>query len=93
MERISTEAAIEFLEHWAASNTIDAFEETLTICEAAKRRNVGMDMLRNWEHNGLITDPREANSGYRLYGMREFGRTRVIHSLLQAGCSLTAIYE
>ncbi|MBK8034117.1 MAG: MerR family DNA-binding transcriptional regulator [Chloroflexi bacterium] len=73
MERTSTEAAIEFLEQWAAGNLLDAFEDTVTIGEAAKRLNVSVDMLRNWERNGLITVPREVQSGYRLYGMREFG--------------------
>ena len=91
MERTSTEAAIEFLEHWAAGNLLDAFEDTVTISEAAKRLKVSVDMLRNWERNGLINVPREVNSGYRLYGMREFGRIRVIRSLLQAGYSLMAI--
>lgn len=91
MERTSTEAAIEFLEHWAAGNLLDDFEDTVTIGEAAKRLNVSVDMLRNWERNGLITVPREVQSGYRLYGMREFGRIRVIRSLLQAGYSLMAI--
>jgi DNA-binding transcriptional MerR regulator len=91
MERTSTEAAIEFLEYWAAGNLIDAFEDTITIGKAAKRLNVSVDMLRNWERNGLITVPRETESGYRLYGMREFGRIRVIRSLLQAGYSLMAI--
>jgi DNA-binding transcriptional MerR regulator len=91
MERTSTEAAIEFLEYWAAGNLIDAFEDTVTVGKAAKRLNVSVDMLRNWERNGLITVPREAGSGYRLYGTREFGRIRVIRSLLQAGYSLMAI--
>jgi DNA-binding transcriptional MerR regulator len=91
MERTSTEAAIEFLEYWAAGNLLDAFEDTVTIGKAAKRLNVSVDMLRNWERNGLITVPRETKSGYRLYGMREFGRIRVIRSLLQAGYSLMAI--
>jgi DNA-binding transcriptional MerR regulator len=91
MERTSTEAAIEFLEYWAAGNLIDAFEDTVTIGKAAKRLNVSVDMLRNWERNGLITVPREAGSSYRLYGTREFGRIRVIRSLLQAGYSLMAI--
>jgi DNA-binding transcriptional MerR regulator len=91
MERTSTEAAIEFLEHWAAGNMLDTFEEAVYIGEAAKQLNVSLDMLRNWERNGLISVPREAGSGYRLYGMREFGRIRVIRSLLQAGYSLMAI--
>lgn len=91
MERKSTEAAIEFLEHWATGHLLDAFQEAIYIGEAAKRLNVSVDMLRNWERNGLITVPREAGSGYRLYGMREFGRIRVIRSLLQAGYSLMAI--
>lgn len=91
MERTSTEAAIEFLEYWAVGNLIDAFEDTVTIGKAAKRLNVSVNMLRNWERNGLITVPRETRSGYRLYGMREFGRIRVIRSLLQASYNLMAI--
>lgn len=91
MERTATEAAIEFLEHWAAGNALDAFQELVYIGEAAERLNVSVDMLRNWERSGLITVPREKQSGYRLYGMREFGRIRVIRSLLQAGYSLMAI--
>ena len=63
MERTSTDAAREFLEHWAAGNLLDAFEETVRIGEAAKRLNVSVDMLRNWERNGLITVPRETGSG------------------------------
>jgi DNA-binding transcriptional MerR regulator len=91
MERTSTEAAIEFLEHWAAGNLLDSLQAPVHIGEAAERLNVSLDMLRNWERNGLISVPREAHSRYRLYGMREFGRIRVIRSLLQAGYSLMAI--
>jgi DNA-binding transcriptional MerR regulator len=91
MERTFTEAAIEFLERWAAGYLVDSVQERVHIGEAAKRLNVSVDMLRNWERNGLITVPREPDSQYRLYGTSEFGRIRVIRSLLQAGYSLMAI--
>lgn len=91
MERTFTEAAIEFLERWAAGYLVDSVQERVHISEAAKRLNVTVDMLRNWERNGLIAVPREPDSQYRLYGTSEFGRIRVIRTLLQAGYSLMAI--
>ena len=48
-------------------------------------------MLRNWERNGLIDVPRDPENGYRLYGTAEFGRLRVIRTLVQSGYSLVAI--
>ena len=48
-------------------------------------------MLRNWERNGLIDVPRDPSNQYRLYGTAEFGRLRVIRTLVQSGYSLMAI--
>jgi DNA-binding transcriptional MerR regulator len=53
--------------------------------------HVTVDMLRNWERNGLITVPRDPSNGYRMYGPCEVGRIRVIRTLVQAGYSLMAI--
>lgn len=91
IERTSAEAAIEFLERWAAGYLIDAPQRPVTIREAAARLQVTSDMLRNWERNGLLSVPRDPSNGYRLYGTAEFGRIRVIRTLVQAGYSLMAI--
>lgn len=85
------EAAVEFLEHWAAGHLIDTPQEPLHIGQAAAYLGVTRNTLRHWERNGLLEVPRDATNGYRLYGTAEFGRVRVIRTLVQAGYSLMAI--
>jgi DNA-binding transcriptional MerR regulator len=91
VERTYAESAVEFLERWAAGHLIDSSRQKLHIGKAAEYLNVSIDMLRNWERNGLIDVPRDPISHYRLYGSSEFGRLRVIRTLVQAGYSLMAI--
>jgi DNA-binding transcriptional MerR regulator len=91
MEKTSAEAALEFLERWAAGYRMDSSPQTMHIRQAARHLNVTVDILRNWERNGLITIPRDPANGYRLYGSAEFGRLRVIRMLVQSGYSLMAI--
>jgi DNA-binding transcriptional MerR regulator len=90
-ERTSAEAAVEFLERWAAGHLVDSRRQGVHIGRAAQQLNVTIDMLRNWERNGLIDVPRDPTNQYRLYGTAEFGRLRVIRTLVQAGYSLMAI--
>jgi DNA-binding transcriptional MerR regulator len=91
MEQTSAEAALEFLERWAGGQRIDSTQGQMHIRQAARHLNVTVDMLRNWERNGLITVPRDPENGYRLYGSAEFGRLRVIRILVQSGYSMMAI--
>ena len=93
MERTSAESSIEFLERWAAGHLLDAPRQGVLIGAAAAHLNVTVDMLRNWERNGLIEVPRDPTSKYRLYGTAEFGRLRVIRTLVQAGYSLMAVLQ
>lgn len=57
----------------------------------AELLRVTVDMLRNWERNGLIEIPRDPHNGYRLYGADEIGRLRVIRMLSRARYSQMAI--
>jgi DNA-binding transcriptional MerR regulator len=91
VERTYAESAVELLERWAAGYLLDTPRQRVHIREAARHLNVSVDMLRNWERNGLIAVPRNPATGYRLYGTAEFGRLRVIRTLAQAGYSLAAI--
>jgi DNA-binding transcriptional MerR regulator len=93
VERTIAEAAVEYLERWAAGHLIESSRQTMHIGEAAKHLNVTVDMLRNWERNGLIDVPRDPENQYRLYGSAEFGRLRVIRMLVQSGYSLMAILQ
>lgn len=91
MERTSAESAVEFLERWAAGYLIESPRQQVGISQAAVHLNVTVDMLRNWERNGLIDVPRDPANQYRLYGTAEFGRLRVIRTLVQSGYSLMAV--
>lgn len=91
-ERQQAEAAAEFLQRWAAGNVVTALStDPLQIGQAAERLDVTIDMLRDWERNGLLTVPRDPANGYRRYGATEIGRVRVIRLLRQAGYSPMAI--
>jgi DNA-binding transcriptional MerR regulator len=89
-ERAQAEAAAELLSRWSQGTAADATIGPLRIGDAARRLNVSVDMLRNWENNGLIDVPRAGN-GYRQYGAEELGRLRVIRMLVRAGYSMMAI--
>ncbi len=90
-ERTLAEAAVEFLERWARGQLLDTSRRTMTIGEVASHLGVSVDQVRNWERNGLITVPRDGQTGYRLYGSREIGRLRVIRMLREGGYSMMAI--
>jgi DNA-binding transcriptional MerR regulator len=92
-ERTFAESAIEFLERWAAGYLIDTMRQSMNIGEAASHLNVTVDMLRNWERNGLLDVPRDPANQYRLYGTTEFGRIRVIRMLVHSGYSQMAILK
>lgn len=91
VERTYAESALEFLERWAAGHAMDSSTHPMHIRQAAVHLNVSVDMLRNWERNGLLTVPRDPTNKYRLYGSAEFGRLRVIRMLVKCGFSLMAI--
>jgi DNA-binding transcriptional MerR regulator len=91
MEKTMAESAVEFLERWAAGYLMDSSRQKMHISQAAQYLNVTVDMLRNWERNGLIDVPRDPTNQYRLYGTSEFGRLRVIRVLVKSGYSLMAV--
>ncbi len=91
MERTRAEAAVEFLERWARGLLMDTTKHRLSIRQAADRLGITTDQLRNWDRSGLLSVPRDPETGYRLYGASEIGRLRVIRMLRQSGYSLMAI--
>jgi DNA-binding transcriptional MerR regulator len=90
-ERAQAEAAVAFLERWAAGGPVDATAVPLQIGQAARLLALSPDILRNWERDGLIGVPRNPTNGYRLSGAPEIGRLRVIRTLRRAGYSTMAV--
>ncbi|GAP12914.1 predicted transcriptional regulator [Longilinea arvoryzae] len=90
-ERDQADVAARLLERWAFGAPVDATHQPLQIGQAAKLLGVSIDILRNWDRNGLIDVPRDPANGYRRYGAQEIGRLRVIRMLSRAGYSLSAI--
>ncbi|GIK39714.1 MAG: MerR family transcriptional regulator [Chloroflexota bacterium] len=90
-ERAQAEEAAAFLERWARGNIVEAAAEPLSIGQTAQLLAVTIDILRNWERNGLLAVPRDPTTGYRRYSPAEIGRLRVIRLLLRAGYSMMAV--
>ena len=58
--------------------------------EAALELGVSIDVLRNWEANGLLSVKRSKN-GYRIYAPEDMDRLRVICALRCANYSIASI--
>jgi DNA-binding transcriptional MerR regulator len=90
-ERAQADAAATLLERWAQGAAADATGEPLQIGQTARLLGVTIDILRNWERNGLLRVPRNPANGYRRYGPVEISRLRVIRMLSRAGYSIMSI--
>jgi len=73
--------AADLLEHWAQNMAEDSDEDPLAIGEVSKLLGVSLDVIRNWERNGLIRVRRNSYNGYRLFGKREIERLRMFIEL------------
>src|SRR5690242_989755 len=67
-ERAQAEAAAQLLERWATGTPANTTEQPLRIGQVASLLDVSVDMLRNWERNGLLTIARNERNRYRTYG-------------------------
>jgi DNA-binding transcriptional MerR regulator len=90
-ERAQADAAVDFLNQWVFGGGLCEDCEALQIGQAAQLLNVTVDVLRNWERNGLVTTPRDPHNRYRRYYPAQIGRLRVIRFLRQVGYSPMAI--
>jgi DNA-binding transcriptional MerR regulator len=86
------EEAERFLEEWGSGRHASAVSTAaMSRNEAARLLDVTPDMLRDWERNGLIDIPRDPCNGYRMYGMDEINKLRVIRVLRRSNYSNMAI--
>ena len=68
-------------------------DETVVFCgrvEAAEILGITIDVLRDWERNGLLMVPR-SSSGYRKYGIKEMNRLKIIRTLRNSHYSMMSI--
>lgn len=90
-EKTKAEEAIDIvsimIEHsYAQTDTIECHGRA----EAAKILGITIDVLRDWERNGLLVVPRTIN-GYRVYGLKEMNRLKIIRILRNAHYSRMSI--
>jgi DNA-binding transcriptional MerR regulator len=90
-ERRQAEIAADLLEHWASQPPAEDTMKPLRIGQVADLLSVSIDMVRNWDRNGLIDVPRDPANGYRRYGAQEISRLRIIRMLSRSGYSMSAI--
>ena len=83
--------AASILEKWAKNMTADSDEDPLATGQVSRLLGVSMDVLRNWERNGLISVRRNSYNNYRLFEKKEIERLRIIRMLSHAGYSHMAI--
>src|SRR3984893_14492862 len=67
--------------------------EGLGIGQLAKRGGVGIDTVRYYERNGLLTPQMRLASGYRRYGAIELARLRFIRRAQGLGFTLKEIKQ
>ena len=90
-ERTQADVAASLLERWAYGAPVADTMQPLSIGQVAHLLGITIDILRNWDRNGLIDIPRDPANGYRRYGAAEISRLRVIRMLSRSGYSLSAI--
>ena len=66
---------------------------SLSIGKVARRAGVGVETIRFYERQGLLTAPIRKESGYRLYPEHVLGRIRFIRRAKELGFSLREIKE
>jgi len=91
-EQIKAKEALAILQKWMNKKieyvNTDIF---LKRGDTAMLLGVSIDVLRNWERNGLLAVSRNSKNGYRMYGAKEIDRAKVIRTLRTANYSMVAI--
>lgn len=67
--------------------------EALTIGRLARQAGVGVETIRFYEREGLLTPPKRSPSGYRQYPIEALRRVRFIRHAKVLGFSLKEIQE
>jgi DNA-binding transcriptional MerR regulator len=83
--------AANLLEHWAQNEQAETDEAPLAIGEVSRLLDASLDVIRNWERDGLISVRRNPYNGYRLFQKKGIERLQIIRMLGHSGYSHMAI--
>ena len=83
--------AANLLEHWAQNEQADSEEAPLAIGEVSRLLGASLDVIRNWERDGLLSVRRNPYNGYRLFERKDIERLQIIRMLGHSGYSHMAI--
>src|SRR5262245_52061246 len=67
--------------------------KTMTIGQVARLAGVGVETIRFYEREGLLTKPKRRPSGYRVFAPDAVGRIQFIKKAKQLGFSLKEIRD
>ncbi len=90
-EKKNAEEAVKLIQNYLKCKPQTSPGPLMSRKEVAVYLGVSIDVLRNWELNGLITVPRNPQNGYRVYGNKEINRLKIIKTLREANYSLMSI--
>ncbi|SET33844.1 DNA-binding transcriptional regulator, MerR family [Natronincola peptidivorans] len=90
-EREKAEEALTLVNQWIQGELDEDSCTYMNRLDAAKQLGVSIDVLRNWERNGLIEIPRNIKNRYRIYGINEMKRLKIIAILRNANYSMMSI--
>lgn len=89
-ERGKAEEALTLAGEWVNGASANEGMTFFKRGDVAKLLHTSIDVLRDWERNGLIDIPRAENN-YRIYGPKEINRLKIIRTLRQANYSMMAV--
>lgn len=68
-------------------------EGAMQIGQIATQTGIGIDAIRFYERNGLLTAPTRSDGGFRLYSSDDLSTLRFIRSVQTLGFSLNEVRE
>lgn len=90
-EQAKAEEALALAQRWVNGQAVwGEGEGCTTRGGAAKLLGTTIDIIRDWERNGLADIPRAKNN-YRVYGAKEIGRLKIIMTLRAANYSMMSV--
>ena len=90
-ERSKAEEALNIVKTWVNGDLTEETGSYMKRMDVARILDVSIDVLRNWERNGLVDVPRNPENKYRAYGPQEINRLKVIRTLRNANYSIMSI--